>query len=119
MSNISNAEPEKMLEVKVNYLSFMSVMIAPFIKTSEFQFEDEVRLFQYISKNDVVRNKITSAGILKPYIEVAIPLNCLKNITLGPCCNHQAVGKFLGTILNELDLSDVQINSSSITYRII
>lgn len=117
MAEISNAEPAKMLEIKVNYLSFMCVMIAPFIKTSAFQFEDEVRLFQYKSKNDVVRNKITSAGMLKPYIEVAIPVKYLKAITLGPCCKQPLVDKFLRTKLNELDLSDVQINNSSITYR--
>ena len=117
MKEIVATAPTEMLKVKVNHLSLMSLATAPYIKTPAYHFEDEARLYHYLTQDEKVLHKFTPAGTCKPYIQIPIPVRSLSSVTLGPCCNQAALTELLRRELDELALSPVQLYSSSIAYR--
>lgn len=95
-------------------------------KSPDYKYEKEWRIY---SRSRIIHTKV-SKGQIKPYVEITLPISCLKSIKIGPCMPNkeqelQAIQFLLSTkvenadILNQGNMSDkVKITYSKITsYR--
>lgn len=95
-------------------------------KSPDYKYEKEWRIY---SRSSIIHTKV-SKGQIKPYVEITLPISCLKSIKIGPCMPNkeqelQAIQFLLSTkvgnadILNQGNMSDkVKITYSKITsYR--
>lgn len=108
-------DPDKIRECKEKTLSSFYTQLCPYIKSGAYKKENEHRIcFTDVPYNNV-RFRTRNKHII-PYIEVPIPVNYLKGIQLGPCCNREFAEQSLRFLLNTCKL-DIEISKSSIPYR--
>lgn len=112
--------------------------LAPFLKHPTYSYEEEVRLFYHviiegdaddiIAKGDVepmngmlgkynlpevrVRN-----GLLVPYVEIDIPLNCIKTVIVGPTLYPQLQSEALRVLFRRAGIKDIRIKESEVPFR--
>lgn len=95
-------------------------------KSPDYKYEKEWRIY---SRSNEIRTK-TSNGQIKPYVEIRLPVTCLKSIKIGPCMPNkeqelQAIKFLLSTkvkdaysLLQGNIAEEVKITTSKITsYR--
>lgn len=75
------------------------------------------REWRFVCNTNSIPKHIMSNGIIKPYIEIPIPLSAITSITLGPCIKGEyetiSVERFIKEILGP----DFEIKYSKIPYR--
>lgn len=112
--------------------------LAPYLKHPTYSYEEEVRLFYHviiegdaddiIAKADVepmdemvgkynlpevrVRN-----GLLVPYVEIEIPLDCIKAVIVGPTLYPQLQSEALRVLFRKTGVKDIRIEESEIPFR--
>ena len=75
-------------------------------KSPHYRYEKEWRIYQ---RSDTVFTKVSN-GIIKPYIEVAIPIDCLEAVVIGPCVNNKEQAKQAIQILLDNKLTNMKID---------
>lgn len=85
-------------------------------KAPDYKYENEWRICCHANK---CYTKISN-GMIKPYIEVAIPIDCLERVVIGPCAvNKEQIEYAIRTLLKaKSSKKDIAICPSSInSYR--
>lgn len=120
---ISNQEENLLLIHRCKNMARLYSRLCPFIKHKKYRIENEVRLSGLLNNLECVKFR-TKNGYIIPYVEVAIGLNLLKGITVGPCCDYNFIKRNLDFLLYTRGLNkdiatkeDVKIRQSSIPYR--
>jgi len=96
------------------------------LKNIAYEYENEWRLIKVASDYGGDNKKFHQRnGILKPYVELKIPLSSLKEIIVGPCSNNDLVKRSIDFVLDNVrtkikkrDLG-IEVKQSNIPYRII
>lgn len=104
--------------IKINYIASIMVCIAPYIKTKDYKFENELRLFQSVRDEQEVKYKVNAEGHLIPYVDTLIPVDWLSEIIVGPCLCYKPTEQALNCELMQKGLPDIKISRSSVSYRI-
>ena len=95
-------------------------------KSPDYKYENEWRIY---SRSNIIHTKV-SKGQIKPYVEIALPISCLKSIKIGPCMPNKeqelhAIQFLLSTKVEENNIlhsgnmvDKIKITNSRITsYR--
>ena len=86
-------------------------------KSPDYKYEKEWRIY---ARSNEIYTKV-SKGQIKPYVEITLPISCLKSIKIGPCMPNkeqelQAIKFVLGR--KSINLEEFDISNSKITsYR--
>lgn len=104
----------KKKELHETLLNRLCPFISAFIKTRHYAFENEVRLMSLYNLNGQrTIFRINYNHEIIPYIELSIPIRCLKSITLGPRISDNNHLSTLETLLSKA-VNDVKLSKSSI-----
>ena len=85
-------------------------------KAPDYKYENEWRICCH---SDKCHTKISN-GMIKPYTEIAIPIDCLERVVIGPCAtNKEQIEYAIQTLLKaKKSKKDIAICTSSInSYR--
>lgn len=89
------------------------------IKNKSYEYEGEFRAKVDISeKNDKLVKYRYNNGLIIPYIEYPIPVNCLTEITIGPINDQERVKKSLRAYLDSIGLNYIKLDCSNVRYRL-
>lgn len=107
---------EKDNEWKDIILSLKNSREAPQYKHIKYAAEKEYRI---IKKKIISKFRIGRNGLPIPYIEVGIPLTCLKKIIIGPClASSEAITRIKKFLMTKgIDIENIDIIASQIPYR--
>lgn len=87
-------------------------------KNEAFTVEKEIRGIVHCDKRECIRFRVKN-NVVIPYVELGIPKEALKSITIGPTSNSdltkQSIRHFLK--INGYDLAKVEIKESKVPYR--
>lgn len=83
-------------------------------KSPDYIYEKEWRIY---SRSQIIHTKVSN-GQIKPYVEIELPIDCLKSIKIGPCMPNkeqelQAIKFLLSTkaMADEVKIKDSKITS--------
>lgn len=100
--------------------------ILPILKDTNYNYEHEHRLIVQLKRQDREHIKFQhSNNLLKPYLEIPIPFDCLTEIVLGPTLSIDKLKMSLGILLRQknkfasLDKEDgkIHLRKSNIPFR--
>lgn len=86
-------------------------------KSPDYKYEKEWRIY---ARSNEIYTKVSN-GQIKPYVEIILPISCLKSIKIGPCMPNkeqelQAIKFVLGR--KSINIEEFDITNSKITsYR--
>lgn len=107
---------------KDSYYKALVETAAPFIKTTYYENEQEVRVsktlgFDYFNSQNAVEYRCNSTGNIIPYINIEIPVAQLAYIIIGPLVNYNltkiALEMMADSYLNKI----IDIRPSNVKYR--
>ena len=110
-----------LLELQIGTLRAFTEVIAPYIKTKQYESEREVRLAKTLSKDKKgnvfeLQFGCNSKGHLIPYIDIEIPLKQLDCVRIGPLADKELSIKVIKMMRKKYNVSfDVEV--SDIKYR--
>lgn len=106
--------PRKIKDLHQTLLGRLCPFISAFIKTHHYAFENEVRLMSLYNLNGPrTKFRINHKHEIIPYVELAVPISCLKSITLGPHISDDNHLSNVETLLGK-NVNDINISKSSI-----
>jgi hypothetical protein len=86
-------------------------------KSPDYEYEKEWRIY---ARSNEIYTKVSN-GQIKPYVEITLPISCLKSIKIGPCMpNKEQELQAIKYVLNRklINLEEFDISNSKITsYR--
>lgn len=105
-----------------SYFEVLLKYVAPFVKTTHYRSECEVRVaktidFDYRQNEKVSKFRCNSMGNLIPYIDVEINIEQLKYIILGPLVDFELTKLAINMMTNRYCNREFNIAPSSIQYR--
>ena len=113
---LNNKEKFKFM---LNHLVTYIMLIAPYIKRSDYSYEEEIRFAKPYKITDDIKFRTNRNGNLIPYIEVNIPFKAIKKIIIGPCANYNVSQYVIEQKLKSMGISDIpKIVKSEKEYRI-
>lgn len=74
----------ELFRLKLNYLSTFVVVLAPHIKTKDFDFESETRFIEFVSESDNVSFRCAKDGTMIPFVKKKVPVVNFKGVYVGP-----------------------------------
>lgn len=88
-------------------------------KNEAYRYEKEARLISFKQDIREVKFKVSMKKNLLPYIRIGIPVNRLKRIIMGPCCDESSVKNALRVRYKQLGIpfDEECIVKSEIPYR--
>ena len=103
-----------MLERLVSYTS----IIAPYIKRGDYKYEKEMRHWELKSPTDGVKFRTNKNGNIVPYKNVAVPLNAIKKLIIGPCADFDTTKYMIDLNFKSKGIKEIPpIVKSNIKYR--
>ena len=101
---------------KTRELATICIAVAPFVKHKDYQYEKEFRIVSYTPPidNDVI---ILPLRKIKPYIEIPLSIESIKEIIIGPDANYEVMRYVLGNMLTECGLNSQMISRSKISFK--
>lgn len=113
---LNNKEKFKFM---LNHLVTYIMLIAPYIKRSDYSYEEEIRFAKPYKITDDIKFRTNRNGNLIPYKEVNIPFKAIKKIIIGPCANYNVSKYVIEQKLKSMGISDIpKIVKSEKEYRI-
>lgn len=84
-SKEAKEKPDEMelFKLKLTYLSSFANVLAPFIKTKDFAFENEIRLIEHASDGKHVSYRCAKDGTLIPFLKIKVPVEAFKAVYVG------------------------------------
>lgn len=73
----------ELFKLKLTYLSSFANVLAPFIKTKDFAFENEIRLIEYVPEGKHVSYRCAKDGTLIPFLKIKVPVEAFKAVYVG------------------------------------
>ncbi len=119
LNDTNNNKPT--IEDKIGDLADLCILVSPYYKYQDYEYEQEVRLtyiksFQIKLKDNNPMHGLDSHKI-EEHIEIPIPINCLKNIIIGPDANYEVMKHILELELDNCGLNPNMIKQSKIAYK--
>lgn len=109
------------MENKIRELATICLHVSPFFKYKDYQYEEEFRMAYnvYYGQESFSNQRpiIIKENKVKPYIEVPIPIESLKGITIGPGADYDVMKHVLGLELESCGIAFKMIRKSKIAYR--
>lgn len=119
-----NKLDELSIEKKIKELATICLYASPFIKYKDYKYEKEFRLvyydyYGYDNKElDIIPYSLfLPHHKLKPYIEVPISSNSLKEVIMGPSMDKDSMIEIISREIKECNL-DVRVSKSKVPFRI-
>ena len=110
---------EELIDSKLITLGSILPLYSSFIKDKTYMFEKEKRLVILpFDSYENIHTASTPQGNIRSYVNVPLPISCIKHILIGPCANHTFVQKQLNLLLHCCGL-EIESGKSNIPYRII
>ena len=94
LRGVRNIEKEDILDLKLQTIESMCAFISSYFKGKQWHDEQEWRIMCTTIKEHATCIKYDNND--RPYVEVSIPLSCLKKIILGPKVDNSIVHEFKG-----------------------
>lgn len=121
LKKADNTKPNKLLELQTGTLRAFSEVIAPYIKTKEYEGEREVRMAKTImrDKNNNIKElnfRCNAKGHIIPYINIEIPTKQLDYVRIGPLADNELSTKVLGMMKKKYEV-DFDVRESEIMFR--
>ena len=121
LSQTKTLQPNELFNIQLGTLRAFSEVIAPYIKTKEYESEREVRLAKSIlrDKNNKVSElefRCNAKGHLVPYINVEIPTRQLDFVRIGPLADKYLSTKVIEMMKKKYDV-DFDVRESEIKFR--
>lgn len=87
---VKKSDTDDILSMKIQTLDIICSEVSSYIKNGKWHNEQEVRIVCYTKEDDskIVKNDDSS---YRRYVEVPIPVSCIKKITLGPKVNNNTL----------------------------
>lgn len=105
---------------KIRELATICLIISPFVKYKDYQYEKEFRIiFEKRYGPDVTKiSRCYSEKwyMVEPYITIKIPINALKEIIIGPNANYEVMKEVLTLEMKECDINPRIISHSKIAF---
>jgi len=112
----NNADERKDSLVKAKYLATMCGITGAYVKHIGFEYEREIRMNIFRNKNEW-KFVETRNGYRSAFVEVAIPLNALTNIIVGPAADMGKVKNAMTMTLRKKGIT-IEPKHSGLPYRI-
>lgn len=121
LNKIKSISSEELLRLRIDCLRAFTEVTAPYIKTKEYESENEVRLAKTVKgdkNNDIneIKFRCNAKGHIIPFIDVEIPTKKLDYVRIGPLVNKELTSKGLEMIKKKYKL-DFEIRESAVKYR--
>lgn len=115
------SEPKSMIDDKIGELADLCLIVSPFYKYLDYEYEQEVRLAYtkcYPTKCDF-NNPFMGLEhhVIEPFVKIPIPVNCLKEIIIGPDANYEVMKHILELELENCGINPSIVKQSRIAYR--
>lgn len=120
-SKIPSIDLNSLPTLQLGVLKAFTFLVAPYIKTSGFEGEKEVRMvksikFDFDNNNKEVQFKLSNRGNLIPYVRVGIPVSQLDYVRIGPLANYNLSLYSLEMMKKKYDM-DFDIKPSNLEYQ--
>lgn len=112
-----NNDRDKTFSIMLEYLTLLSLVVAPFIKTSDYNNEREIRFSKLNKLNDNVLYRLSKNGNIIPYIIQKIPINTIDRIIIGPCADYLTTKRMIELELLSKGVDWIPIEKSKTSYR--
>lgn len=76
-------------ELKLKHLVTYLLMIAPYVKRGDYEYEKEIRHSCLYKLSDGIKFRTSKRGNIIPYKEIEIPVSAIEKIIIGPCANYE------------------------------
>lgn len=108
-------------ELQIGMYRAFSEIIAPYIKTKDFEGEREVRLSKIVNKDkgkilSEIKFRCNARGHIVPYIDIEIPQKQLDYVRIGPLADKELSTKVLEMVKTKYKLK-FGVETSNIQYR--
>lgn len=124
MDSYKNKLEKLSTDNKIKELATICLYVSPFIKYKDYKYEKEFRLVYYdyysYDNNELDINPYSLSlphHELKPYIEVPISSNSLKEIIIGPSMDKDSIIEIIRREIKACNL-DVRVSKSKVPFRI-
>lgn len=112
-----NDNSDKTFSIMLEHLTLLSLVVAPFIKTSDYKNEGEVRFSKLNKHAKNVLFRLSKNGNIIPYIIQEIPINAIEKIIIGPCADFLITKKMIELELLSKGVDWIPIEKSKTNYR--
>ena len=113
--NVSNQY--EVMRMMVLTFGQMTLYTAPLLKHPAYTYENEWRLIAFKQQTDNLKFSINNKSNMTSYIEVAIPIEQLRKIVIGPCCSNAYQIYLIKKMLYDKGIKDCKITKSKVPLR--
>lgn len=104
-------------KLQLNALYEMSAYAAALTKHPAFSFESEWRIIRHASSLSQINYRINKVGSVIPYITIKLPVNCLKKLYIGPCCENPFQKEIMEKMLSCKGIESCKVIKSKVPYK--
>lgn len=115
---IKGLNKKELFDKKITSIATFLVVFGAMIKDKAYEYESEARFIERQQDLSKVKFRTSTNGHIIAYIEKGIPLTNLRSITIGPCSDYSTVRMFIKAELSKHLPDNIQIEKSSVPYRI-
>lgn len=113
----TNNDSNKTFSIMLEYLTLLSLVVAPYIKTRDYENEKEIRFTKLNRLEENVLFRLSRSGNIIPYIIQKISINAIKKIIIGPCADYLLVKRMIELELLSKGVDWIPIEKSKTNYR--
>lgn len=109
------------IETKIFELATIYLAVAPYFKHKDYKYEAEYRMVYnkcYSLPHKIIERPCIDAKTkIEPFVNIAIPINALKGILIGPDANYDVMSHILSLELKDCGINPHIIKRSHINYK--
>lgn len=113
----TNDDSKSTFSIMLEYLTLLSLIVAPYIKTRDYENEKEIRFSKLNKFNANVLFRLSKNGNIIPYVIQKIPINAVKKIVIGPCADFLTTKRMIEFELLSKGVDWISIEKSKTNYR--
>lgn len=113
----TNNDSGKTFSIMLEHLTMLSLLVAPYIKTIDYEHEKEIRFAKLNKLNQDIRFRLSKNGNIIPYIIQSISINALKKIIIGPCADYLTAKRMIELELYSKGIDWIPVEKSETNYR--
>lgn len=121
LNNVKMIQPNELFELQRGMLNAFTEVIAPYIKSKEYEGEKEVRLAKTVLRDKgnttkEINFRCNAKGNIVPYIDIEIPQEQLDYVSIGPLADKELSIKVIEMMKNKFGLK-FDVKESKVKYR--
>lgn len=113
----TNNDSNNTFSIMLEYLTLLSLVVAPYIKKRDYENEKEIRFTKLNRLEENVLFRLSRSGNIIPYIIQKISINAIKKIIIGPCADYLLVKRMIELELLSKGVDWIPIEKSKTNYR--